>query len=258
MISRRRLLTLGAVGTGAGYSLFLEPRWLEVTRKRVRIPRLHRPLRLLHLSDLHYGFRIPLSLLSSAVTLGLAEKPDLICLTGDYVTNNWFDHPLALTQVFRRLSSFAPTFAVLGNHDVDPLGDILTNSGVRLLENSSAVFEQLAVVGLGDLWSDGVNPATAFEKCPAGAPRIVLAHNPDSKDYLSGYDWSLLLCGHTHGGQVVMPLLGPRVYGVRDQRFLSGLGEWQGRFIHVSRGVGSLWGVRFNCRPEVSILELTN
>jgi uncharacterized protein len=255
-LTRRRLFTLGTFGAGAGYAFLLEPRWLEVTHKAIRIPHLHRPLRLLHLSDLHYGFRVPLSLLEAAITRGLAEKPDLICLTGDYVTNNWFDHPLALIPVFRRLTRFAPTFAILGNHDVDPLGDILTNAGIRLLENSSAQFEKLSIVGLADLWNDGVNPAVAFEKCPPAQPRIVLAHNPDSKDYLAGYDWSLLLCGHSHGGQVVMPFVGPRAYGIRDQRYLSGLGYWQGRPIHVSRGVGSLWGVRFNCRPEVSLLEL--
>ena len=241
----------------AGYAGFIEPRWLEVTRKPVRIPGLHRPLRLLHLSDLHYGFRIPLSLLHDAVTLGLAERPDLICLTGDYVTNHWFDHPLVLSGVFRRLSAAAPAFAVLGNHDVDPLGDILTQSGVRLLENSSAAFESLRMVGLGDLWAGRVDAAAAFAQCPSGVPRILLAHNPETTDHFSTQDCSLMLCGHTHGGQVVLPWFGPVLNGVRRQRFVSGLYRWQGRTVHVTRGVGSLWGVRFNCRPEVSLLELT-
>lgn len=257
-MNRRRLLQFAPVAAVASYPFYWEPRWLETTHKRVRIPGLPRPLKLLHLSDLHYGFRVPLSLLHEAVTKGLAEKPDLICLTGDYVTNNWTDHPLMLVEVFRRMASGAPTFAVLGNHDFDPLGDILTQSGVTLLENSSAPFESLRIVGLADLWNDGVHPEAAFERCPPDAKRIVLVHNPDAKDYLREHRWDLLLCGHTHGGQVVMPLLGPRVYGVRDQRILSGLHQWQGRPVHVTRGVGSLWGLRFNCRPEVSLLHLTS
>lgn len=256
MTTRRRLLTLAGLGAAISYPLFIEPRWLDVTHNTVHIPGLHRPLRLLHLSDLHYGFRIPLSLIHEAITLGLAQKPDLICLTGDYVTNNWFDHPLLLLDPLRRLTRVAPTFAVLGNHDVDPLGDILTSAGVRLLENSSSAFEQLHIVGVGDLWGAGVDAPAAFEKCPANSPRIVLAHNPDSKDYLTSYDWSLLLCGHTHGGQAVMPFVGPVLYSVRDQSMVAGLHQWKGRSVHVTRGVGSLFGVRFNCRPEVSVLEL--
>lgn len=258
-MTRRRLLRLTvAAGAALSYPLYWEPRWLDVTHRRIGIAGLHRPLKLLHLSDLHYGFRVPLSLIHDAVTLGLAGKPDLICLTGDYVTNNWVDHPMALLDVLRRLPSAAPTFAVLGNHDVSPVGEILIQAGITLLENTSALFEQVSIVGLADLWNDGVNPEAAFAHCPPAARRIVLAHNPDTKDYLKEYDWSLLLCGHTHGGQVVVPFLGPRVYGVRDQRMLAGLHEWRGRSVYVTRGVGSLWGVRFNCRPEVSLLNLTN
>lgn len=256
-MTRRRLWQLGGVAALATYPLYWEPRWLDVTHTRVRIPGLPRPLRLLHLSDLHYGFRVPLSLIDDAITRGLAEKPDLICLTGDYVTNNWVDHPLALLHPLRRLPSAAPTFAVLGNHDVDPVGEILLQAGITLLENSSAAYERLRIVGLSDLWSAGVNASTAFAHCPPGDVRLVLAHNPDSKDYLRHHAWQLLLCGHTHGGQVVLPFLGPRVHGVRDQRILAGLHAWNGRQIHVTRGVGSLWGVRINCRPEVSILHLT-
>lgn len=259
--SRRRWLAAatGAAALGA-YPLWLEPRWFEVTRRSVPIAGLARPLRLLHLSDLHYGFRVPLALIHDAVTLGLAERPDLVCLTGDYITNNWADHPIVLVEVLRRLAAFAPTFAVLGNHDVDPIGEILISGGARLLDNASETLsvrgQRLSVIGLGDLWSNGIMVGAAFAGCPYGIPRIVLCHNPDSKDYLMDAEFHLLLAGHTHGGQVVMPVLGSRIVGVRDKSMVEGLHRWRGRWVHVSRGVGSLWGVRFNCRPEVSILEL--
>ena len=85
---------------------------------------------------------------------------------------------------------------------------------------------------------------------------MVVAHNPDSKDYLKDYRWDLLLSGHTHGGQIVLPFV-QNFAAVRDKRFIAGLYRWEGRQIYITRGVGSLMGIRFNCRPESSILTLT-
>jgi predicted MPP superfamily phosphohydrolase len=66
-----------------------------------------------------------------------------------------------------------------------------------------------------------------------------------------------MLCGHTHGGQVVVPLLGAPIVPVRDRRYVAGLNQWRERWIYTTRGVGSLYGIRFGCRPEVSILSVT-
>jgi hypothetical protein len=84
----------------------------------------------------------------------------------------------------------------------------------------------------------------------------LLAHNPDSKDILGAYPWDLMLCGHTHGGQVRLPIVGPAFAPVRDKRYVEGLKPWNDRLIFVTRGVGNYVGVRFNCRPEVSLLNL--
>jgi len=86
--------------------------------------------------------------------------------------------------------------------------------------------------------------------------KIVLAHNPDSKDYLGDFDWQLMLCGHTHGGQIAVPLLGAPHAPIKDKRFIEGLNPWRDRFIYTTRGVGSLYGTRLYCRPEVSIIDL--
>ena len=86
--------------------------------------------------------------------------------------------------------------------------------------------------------------------------RIVLSHNPDTKKPLAAYGWDLLLCGHTHGGQIGLPFFSARFAPVKDKRFIAGLYQWQGRHLHITKGVGSGFRIRFNCRPEVSLLTL--
>jgi predicted MPP superfamily phosphohydrolase len=86
--------------------------------------------------------------------------------------------------------------------------------------------------------------------------RILLNHNPDAKDLVRSYEWDLMLCGHTHGGQVCLPFIGAPFAPVRDKRYLHGLYAWNKRWLHISSGVGNLHGIRFNCRPEVSLLTV--
>jgi hypothetical protein len=101
-----------------------------------------------------------------------------------------------------------------------------------------------------------VDGELAFAEVPADDPAILLAHNPDTKDVLGDRPWDLMLSGHTHGGQVVLPIVGERFVPVRDKRFIAGLKRWNGRQVYVTRGVGNIDGVRVNCRPEVSVLDL--
>jgi len=115
------------------------------------------------------------------------------------------------------------------------------------------------MVGLGDIWSGLANPRAVLKqkRTEEDETVIVLSHNPDSKELLKSYDWDLTLCGHTHGGQVVVPFLGLRPFlPVRDKSFPEGVLTWEKRHIHITRGVGNLHGMRFNCRPEISILNL--
>ncbi len=118
--------------------------------------------------------------------------------------------------------------------------------------------QSIRFAGVGDLWSDDVDADLAFANVPADDPAILLAHNPDTKDLLADRPWDLMLSGHTHGGQVVLPILGERFVPVRDKRFIAGLKQWNGRQVYVTRGVGNIDGVRVNCRPEVSVLDLVS
>lgn len=275
-INRRRFIQsiLLAAPATAGYARFVEPAWLDVSNVTVPIDRtrLSRPIRILHLSDFHVSKVVPLGRVQQAIRLGLAEKPDIACVTGDFITAH---DPTGLdySEALKVLSSQVPTFAVLGNHDggiwaqrrggygdSTRVTNMIREAGIQLMINTCASLSSLGwnitLVGLGDYWSRFMHPERAFTSVDSASCRIVLSHNPDSKKELARYEWELMLSGHTHGGQVVFPLIGAPYAPVEDTRFISGLYPWNDRQLYITRGVGNLHGVRFACRPEVSVLNL--
>jgi uncharacterized protein len=264
-------------GCAPAYAFGVEPNWLERTtiQVKLRYKSLTSGVRILHLSDFHASPVVPFSLIENSVELGLQAKPDVICLTGDFVTDATPFDEAEYARILRRLSSAAPVFATLGNHDggrwgasVHGLKDssrvcaLLRAASVPLLHNRSEVVrvrdQFIRFAGVPDLWSDGVDGVLTFADVPADDPAILLAHNPDTKDVLADRPWDLMLSGHTHGGQVVLPLVGARFVPIRDKRFIAGLKQWNGRQVYVTRGVGNIGGVRVNCRPEVTILDLVS
>jgi predicted MPP superfamily phosphohydrolase len=210
--------------------------------------------------------------LNYVADLAIAAKPDLICLTGDYVDYPDIGYDTAYQDVFRRLSNAAPSFATLGNHDGahhiigrtdsftinhSMVRARLSAGGVHLLHNDSAQSKGLNLVGVGDLWSLEVKPDEAFSHTPRAGATIVLNHNPDAKGLLARHPWHLMLAGHTHGNQIHVPFMNAAPWAVVDDpRYIAGHYHWQGRQLHINRGIGGLAGIRFNCRPEVSVLEL--
>jgi len=230
-------------------------------------------IKILHMSDFHASPHVPLENISKAVTLGLACKPDIICVTGDFITSRIYQAH-AYKKILQRLSDFAPTFACLGNHDGGPwsaqglgydtqpgLMQLLAQSGVICLVNQTSVLRlrstELEITGLGDLWSQQSCPAIAFcNDCTHTTVKIVLAHNPDTVKIIDTYPWDLLLCGHTHGGQVILPYIGAPYLPIKNRAYIHGLHQHSERYVHISAGVGSLFGIRINCPPEISLLVL--
>jgi predicted MPP superfamily phosphohydrolase len=278
-LNRREFLCTGAATafTAGMYGYCWESKWLELTHTEVIVGDLDKqsPVRILLLSDLHWSSFDSLDFLESAVALGTSQEPDLVCLTGDLVcVGN--DYELAeYLPTLELLAGSAPAYAVLGNHDggrwsrkrngladESIMADLLRESGMTVLSNSSAPItirnRHLTLVGVPDLWAGGIDPQRAFAGVQNGRNRttIVLAHNPDSKNLLADFDWELMVCGHTHGGQIAFPLIGAPYVPVRDKRFVGGLNAWGTKLVYTTRGVGSLYGTRFYCRPEVSIIDL--
>ncbi len=276
--TRRKFLTsLALAGLGGGsYAHWLEPHWLKVSRHEIKLAPKNKtaPLKLLHLSDLHSSPEVSLPYLQRAMALGLSLQPDLICLTGDFITVG-SNRLAGLTDLLAPLAQAAPTFACLGNHDggawakfhdgapnTSAVQNALAAANVKVLHNlrhDVAVRDwKINLTGVGDLWAGELRPLGAFtvpapSDCDA---TILLSHNPDTKGLLKPYAWDLMLSGHTHGGQFYLPFIGAPFAPVADKKYLAGLYRWENRWLHITRGVGNLHGLRFNCRPEISLLTL--
>jgi predicted MPP superfamily phosphohydrolase len=231
-------------------------------------------IRIVQLSDLHHSTDVPDSLIEQSFEIALAQKPDIICFTGDYITEGRGYDEAWYRDALRRLSGRVRCFATLGNHDggawagrpgqrytTERVTNLLESAGIPVLTNRYVDVpvrgNRVRLVGVGDLWAKQCNPWIAFKSVPKDdVPTVVMSHNPDSKVMMEEFRWELMLSGHTHGGQIVMPILGLSPAPVSDKRYVRGMKPWNGRMINVSAGVGNIRGIRFNCRPEVNAIEL--
>jgi len=259
-------LVAGALGLLA-WSRLVEPRWLEVTTTRVPVAGLDPRLagtRIAFLTDTHLGRYTTRERIARAVERALAAHPDLVVLGGDYVQGRRPD-VAAGTRPFAALHAPLGVYAVLGNHD-HWAGTARTRAGLRragvtLLENRHRIVTRhgarLAIVGVADYWEGRPDPRAALRGVPADVPRVLVTHNPDLVPRLDpALRVDLVLAGHTHGGQVRLPLLGAPVLPAA-RRYAAGLVPGPPCPVYVSRGVGVITPpVRLLCRPEVTIIVL--
>lgn len=256
------------------------------------LPKSLRGLKLVQLSDFHFdGLRLSEQLLQSAIEVSNQVEPDLVLLTGDYVT----DDPTPIYDLacrLKALQSRVGVYAVLGNHDLchryptakTRITEALTEVGIQVLWNQVIypLGSELALVGLADFWSRHFNPAPVMTQIKPELPRIVLSHNPDSAEVLKQWRVDLQLSGHTHGGQVVIPGFGPAGVGlkrlnrripppfrhwvrmvmqecdevVRHWEWYQGLHQVGTNLLYVNRGLGTYLPGRLFCQPEVTVITL--
>lgn len=271
LLSRRSVL-LGAGGSAVCCIVngwLLEPRWIRVERRDIPIdglgPGWH-GARIALLSDTHCGPLVDPSYIERAVDITNEFEPDLILLLGDYVHRGgqYIDPGIAPFSEFRAAQG---VFAVLGNHDHwdgrDRSLDALRRARVSALVNRSTVLlrngDALAVGGVGDFMEDVQRPEVAFHGVRNHVPRILMSHNPDYAEHLpEGVRVDLMVCGHTHGGQVHLPGYGAPVLPSRyGRKYQQGLVEGPRCPVYVTRGIGTISPpVRFLCRPEITLLHL--
>jgi predicted MPP superfamily phosphohydrolase len=223
------------------------------------------------LSDLHAAWpHVTVDRVKWLVGRLLSARPDLVLLPGDFVTTHtFFVRPVPIEPVARvlgRLAEAVPTLAVLGNHDWHYGGEriarALEGAGIAVLENAATRVEtrqgRVWVAGVDDLWTGRADLARALRGIDRTAPAIAMSHVPDLFAALPA-GIPLMVAGHTHGGQVCVPGLGPlRVCTRLPRRLAYGLHEVRGRHLYVSGGVGtSALPIRFWRPPEMALLTLS-
>ena len=271
LLSRRDFLKLGlkfggvsAAGVVAGTGLYADSYRFAVTHHQRALAHLTAPLKVAHLSDLHFGRWVGERTLKQWVDATLAERPDLILLTGDFIDYTTTDVAPLLEQL-RRLEAPLGVYGVLGNHDYDlggafleGLKEGLERSGVTLLVNEGiSLRDDLFLAGTDDLWGGRPDLAQTLAERPNDQACLLMIHIPDLLPVVPK-DVDLTLCGHTHGGQVKLPLYGAVMTASRyGRRFVEGWFQ-DPVTAFVSRGLGfGIMPVRFLSRAEVAVLELT-
>jgi predicted MPP superfamily phosphohydrolase len=271
-IGRRQFLQ-GAAIFGAAAAAGAAPALAEAEEERVHpehvtfaLPGLdpaHDGLRVAQLSDVHVGPRTAQETIRRAVAQANAFHPDLVVLTGDYLSRS----PADVEGVRTLLAGLAaPTLAVLGNHDVsvNPGGtaEALRANGYEVLDNAWTRLRvrgaPLHVVGVGDSVTHHDDVAASVRGLPPGVTPLVLAHGPRTADRLRGLERPLLcLSGHTHGGQINLPIVTPLFLATLREPYARGrfqLGQVQ---LYVNRGIGmSGIRVRINAPAEVTLATL--
>jgi hypothetical protein len=261
------------LGAAAGYPILVEPFLIQKNHYTLPVPNLPHAFegfRIVHLTDIHHGPLVPASFVRRMIRMANDQAPDLIACTGDYVHHTDTTKEIdAVWPLLADLNAAEGVYAVLGNHDhwadfersrhwMKENGQDLYKKAIRLERNGASLW----FGGAGDEWEDTPDIDAAFKNAPSSDCKVCLAHNPDTVDGSHRTRIDLFLCGHTHGGQIWLPLankpISSRQLPVRNKAYISGFIQNGAKSLFISRGLG--WGVlpvRFNCPPEIAILTLT-
>jgi predicted MPP superfamily phosphohydrolase len=271
---------------GVGKGFYNTSRYgLELTRVRIELANLppqFRGLKIAHLSDFHSSFIVSKGLIAEAARLAMDERPDMVVLTGDFVSGSTKFISSAVGDFNKKyldrcidalggLKAPMGIYGVLGNHDLwsgkeaarTICREFSRRLGVVWLRNSSTPLEKdgqrIDLLGVDDYWEGG-SLIQASRGLEPGTVKILLSHNPDINDDIELFkqEIDLVLSGHTHGGQVVFPVVGmlyiPSKFG---EKYRAGLVSDGSRKTYITRGVGNLlFPFRLNCPPEVTVLTL--
>jgi len=272
-VKRRSIaIVLAFIALLAIWSGYIEPRRLVVHEETLVLPGWSAALdglRVAALSDLHVGNPyMNTARLRQIVARTNALAPDLIVLLGDFVTirdSGHYIEPELIAPELAALHARLGVFAVLGNHEPGRVGlrmrAALERAGIPVLDQRCVLLPgPLALAGVADVLTRDEDPAEALAGCPDhAAPILLLTHNPDVFPEIDRRV-SLTLAGHTHGGQVRLPLLGPIIVPSRyGRRYAAGHIVENGRHLFVTTGAGSAHlPLRFGVPPEIALLTLRN
>lgn len=267
------LLAVGGLASAGAlaYAAWVEPNWIEVTDVRLVLPRLPRSFhgyKIAQISDIHAGKFLPDERLDRAVELVNAQQPDLIAMTGDFVTRVYRTAPRDIVPAMRKLRAQDGVVAIMGNHDywgsrgsdlmrrvIEASGFINLNNKVHSLERNG---EQLHVAGIDSVREGNNRLDLVLSELPEEGCAILLAHEPDFADVAARTGrFDLQMSGHAHGGQVVIPFVGSPALPVLGHKYWHGHYIVDGMHLYVNRGLGLVrLPLRFLARPEITVYTL--
>ncbi len=277
-ISRRKFIRLAAtagVAAVAADTTLLEPNRPRIVRQEIALRRW--PARLegftiALLSDFHYDPYFSVHPLRSAIGMVNGLRPDLIALTGDFVSMPWSGDPAdaasaaePCAQLLRQMRAPHGLWAVLGNHDVftdpDRVSTSLHSAGIQVLSNQSVPIERdgarFWLSGIDDVLGGTADLDATFHALPANEAVVLLAHEPDYADTVARYAVDLQLSGHSHGGQVRLPFIRPVFLPELARKYVWGRYQIGGLALYTNAGLGTVnLPIRMNCPPEITLLTL--
>lgn len=283
--TRRKFLQLGIAGTAVGAlavvgdgTIFAanDPQLVSI---EVPLPRLHESwdgFRIAQLSDFHYDDYFSVVPLRKAIAMVNQQQPDLVVLTGDFVTSpkRRPSRPVAMqaaravepcAALLTQLHTRAGILAVLGNHDIDTdaghVIEVLQSHGIPVLRNRSVPLERdgkrLWFSGVDDVLVGKPRLDLALKDIPSDETVVLLAHEPDWADYVSRHPVDLQLSGHSHGGQIRFPIIGAPYLPPLAKKYPWGLRRIGPLALYTNCGIGTIRiPMRLNCPPEVTMITL--
>lgn len=259
------------IATAFTYATFIEPNWIELSEVCLPLPHLAPQFdgyRIVQISDIHAGQWMPQSRLARVVEMVNSLQPDLIAITGDFVTSTYDGAPADVVPAMRKLYAKDGVAAVLGNHDywgphgsgqvrrIIRLSNMLDlNNRVYTLERDGAL---LHVAGIDSVRAKRDRLDLVLADLPREGAAILLTHEPDFADVSSRFHrFDLQMSGHSHGGQVSIPFIGPPRLPPMGRKYPNGLYKVGDMLLYTNRGIGTVGlPFRFLARPEITVYTL--
>jgi predicted MPP superfamily phosphohydrolase len=278
-VNRRKFLKLTAIGgvSAVGVNSFLlEPNLPTVVHQEIKLRRWPSQLdgfTIALLSDFHYDPFFSVHPIRHSIDLVNNLHPDLVVLTGDFVTVPLSGDPVAAAaaaepcaELLGQMRAPFGVWAVLGNHDIfsDPtrIVDALAAKGIQVLSNRAVPIEKDSarfwLCGVDDVMGGFPDLVATLQNVPGGEASVLLAHEPDYADYVTRYPIDLQLSGHSHGGQVRLPLVTPLFLPDLARKYVWGLFKVGGLTLYTTAGIGTVRApVRLNCPAEITFIRLS-
>ncbi len=271
---KRILQLLGSLlipSTGYYYAKYIEPHRLDITHHSIShplIPSSFYGKRIVQFSDVHIGHNYDIEDLQKLIKKINELSPDIVLFTGDLFDNpNTYTDTDMLAQELTTIKAPLGKFAIYGNHDhggygTDKYRRVMKKAQFTLLRNQHDVIQlpdksMIAIVGVDDMILGRPDMNQAFIEVPSNLYTILMLHEPDGADEASNFSAHLQLSGHSHGGQVKLPIYGAVVAPPLGQKYMEGFYDVDGMTLYVNRGLGTTQlPFRFLCVPELTVFTL--